>query len=146
MYTFTLPKFYRLQMSGGSATYEVELSVSAEGDGTWLRGPHDHAGFVPFCKDGFNGQMELRVWQRPGLLGKILAALADLFGMQKSRPRGKLVVEAHSAACAVECGGEPWDGTWESECTVPQLLLDTLRNPVDGDKVADAVGGSNDSS
>lgn len=118
-----------VQMSGGNARYEVLLEAQTSDEGTWLRGPHPEAGFIPFCRDSFEGDMRLRVWRSRGLLQRLVDALMGAGGEGR---RGKLVLDASSATGAVESGGGPWEeDVWRSECSVPKLVADTLKQPLD---------------
>jgi tocopherol cyclase len=124
---------YDLQMAGSSQEYRVELEASTEDTGTMLRGPHEDLGFIPNCRDSFEGCLRLRVWRRPPPAAALLPGVP-------SEPQ--LLVDAHSTLAAVEVGGGPWEGTWQAKCTLPELALAAVTRPLDvGKIVGDMLSG-----
>lgn len=49
-----------MQMVGENHKYKVEVVASTDDEGTMLRGPHEDLGFIPNCKDSFEGTIHLK--------------------------------------------------------------------------------------
>ena len=126
------------RMSGSSGEFDVEITATTpkkESKGTWLYGPHEKSGFIPYCQDAFSGRMRMKIWRRKkGIeaVGNVLmAASAVVTGEDRDVKEGmELILDVTSYDAAVECGGGPWNGLWKSECDVPKLLKDSLLGPV----------------
>lgn len=124
------------RMSGSSAKFDVEIDATTadkeEKGGTWLYGPHETAGFIPYCRDAFSGRLRMKIWRRKGngAVSKAVAAAASVLTGDESKEERELVLDVESYDAAVECGGGPWDGVWKSECAVPKLISDTVLGPV----------------
>lgn len=121
-----------VQVRGRTGEYRVEIEATTDNSGLLLRGPHEQQGFIPNCRDSFLGSLRLRLWRappHPPLLPRPL------------RPEPELMLDASTELGAVEVGGRPWEGTWCSKCTVPQLVRSTLVRPLDLDKIVGDVLG-----
>lgn len=88
------------RMWAQNAQYQVELVGTTDLPGTPLRAPTEQ-GLIFFCRDTMQGQLSLRLWEKPNLLSQ--------------GDRARLIVEAHSNLCGLEVGGGPWDETWRSQ-------------------------------
>lgn len=132
------------KMSGSNRHYQVEMEVTTDDDGTVLRGPHEDLGFIPYCRDSFEGHMRLKVWRKHHKALSVLPGVKD--------PEPELLFDTTSSLAAVEVGGVPWEGeTWESKCTIPKLLKTAASNPLDLDNIKKDLsswfgGDSSDSS
>jgi tocopherol cyclase len=100
------------KIQGRSEQYEaiIEASCSSD-DGTPLRAPTSDRGLAPCCKDSFAGDVRLRLWDR-----KSGAQIIDI------RSDGK--------SGAVEVGGGPWDGTWQVDAEMSQVVKQLLGFPI----------------
>lgn len=138
-----------MQVSASAGRYIIEIECHSSSSPTWMLGPHKDLGFVPYCRDSFEGKMRIRIWRQNGLLSVIWNTIRSLFtgptldstsathdtethGTQ-TKNRGKLIVDATSDAPALECGGGQWDDTWSVDSSPSKLLISMIARPIDLD-------------
>ncbi len=79
------------RMWAQQADYEIELTATTDRPGTMLRAP-TAAGLIFACRDTMRGTLTLEL-----------------------RERGQRILQAQSALCGLEVGGEPWQEVWRSQ-------------------------------
>ncbi|KAK9835048.1 hypothetical protein WJX81_007145 [Elliptochloris bilobata] len=103
-----------------SSAYEALVEATCERSGTPLRAPTATDGLAPFCRDSFNGQVRMRVWER------------DSSGERGAAP----MIDTRSSSCAVEVGGGPWWDTWRTTAEMKEPLRSLVQLPVDAEGLA----------
>ena len=102
-----------------TSTHEVELDATCAGRGTPLRAPTESKGLAVLCRDSFEGQLTIRLYEKEAARGR---------GDQEGR---KLVVELHSKRAAVETGGGPWGETWAASAVMKQPFRSLVKASID---------------
>mmetsp|Transcript_5140 Transcript_5140/g.12420 ORF Transcript_5140/g.12420 Transcript_5140/m.12420 type:complete len:260 (+) Transcript_5140:2-781(+) len=98
-------------MTGTNETHHVQLEATTKSEGTVLRAPTVE-GLNPICKDTFEGELIVRVWE-------------------KRRDGGlKLVIEKKSTTAALEVGGGPWWDSWEGSAEMKEPLRTLTNLPI----------------
>lgn len=127
--------------------YTIEIDCHTNCTPTWLLGPHKDLGFVPYCRDGFEGSMRIRIWRQKAFFSVIWNMVRSLFASAtfecvadthdtenlQTSDKGELVVDATSDAPALECGGGPWQHTWSVDSSPFNLMLAMIARPIDLD-------------
>jgi len=102
--TWSISPWGKWRMSGKSGNLAVELNATTDSLGTLLRAPTTAEGLTTKCRDTFDGHVSLKVWED-----------------------GKLFLDLTSETAALEVGGGPWWGPWESKAIMKEPLRTLLR-------------------
>lgn len=131
-----------IESSSAERPFEVELTVKCDAPGVKLRAPTKADGLAYFCRDSFEGEVELSLWDLVrGPDGKYVRA--------PDRP--PVVDRATGFQCAVEVGGGPWWDKWEDDAKMREPMRTMVKAPYTLKKIKKWIGrtlgrGSNNGS
>jgi len=105
---------WHIEASTADGAFRALVEASASGEGTLLRAPTDE-GLQVVCRDTFQGDVRLRVWER-----------------------GQLVLDVESRLAGLEVGGGPWLGPWEAEARMEEPYRSLSMAPLDAEALLPA--------
>ena len=107
----------------GDRQFEVEIEYKLDPEATpglVFRAPTPTDGMVYFCKDTFEADVELTLWELE----------RDATTRTWNRKPGKPLIDAaHSTQGGAEIGGGPWWDTWDNDSRVKQPFKAMLQIP-----------------
>lgn len=102
----------------GVRPFEVSLEATCDSPGVKLRAPTQKDGMVYFCRDSFQAEVTLSLWE-----------------LEWDESRGeyvrgaRIVDQAKSTQAAVELGGGPWWDHWRAASKMKQPMRGLVRLP-----------------
>ena len=108
--------------TSGHRLFEVVVQATCHDDaGVLLRVPTKEHGLKFMCKDTFEGQVSLSLYE--------LEYSKDVNGYVRKVGVPPIIDNAMSNDCAVEVGGWPWDKSWKSRSKMNRLLKFLVKIP-----------------